>query len=120
MATIELTAGNFADVIAGHEIVLVDFWAGWCGPCRRFGPIFEEASGRHAGVLFGKVDTEAEPELAAAFEIQSIPTLMAVRQQVILFAQAGMLPADALDNLVAQVAALDMDSVRAELARPAP
>jgi thioredoxin 1 len=115
MATVELTAENFADVIGSSEIVLVDFWAEWCGPCRRFGPIFEAASERHADVVFGKVDTEAQQELAGAFQIQSIPTLMAFRDQVILFSQPGALPGDALDGLIAQIEAVDMEDVRAEL-----
>jgi thioredoxin 1 len=115
MATVELTAANFADVIGSSEIVLVDFWAEWCGPCRRFGPTFEAASERHADVVFGKVDTEAQQELAAAFQIQSIPTLMAFRDQVILFSQPGALPGDALDGLIAQIEAVDMEDVRAEL-----
>ena len=115
MATVELTAGNFADVINSSEIVLVDFWAEWCGPCKRFGPIFDAASERHPGVVFAKVDTEAQQELAAAFQIQSIPMLMAFREQVILFAQPGALPGDALDALISQVEAVDMEDVRAEL-----
>ena len=119
MATVELTAENFADVITGNEIVFVDFWAGWCGPCRRFGPVFEKSSTDHPAVVFGKVDTEAQHELAAAFQIQSIPTLMAFRQQVILFAQPGALPSEALESLITQVAAVDMDSVRSELAEQA-
>jgi len=116
MATIELTKDNFADVVAGNGIVLVDFWAEWCGPCRRFGPIFEEASGKHPGIVFAKVDTEAQPELAGAFQIMSIPTLMAFRDQVILYAQPGALPGEMLETLIDQVQAVDMEAVRAELA----
>jgi thioredoxin 1 len=115
MATVELTAENFADVIAEHETVFVDFWAEWCGPCRRFGPIFEEASERHPDAVFGKVDTEAQQELAAAFQIQSIPMLMAFREQVILFSQPGALPGESLEQLITQVAAVDMEAVRADL-----
>jgi thioredoxin 1 len=119
MSTVELTADNFSDVVSANDVVLVDFWASWCGPCQRFGPVFEAAAAKHPGVVFGKVDTEAQPELAAAFEIRSIPTLMALRQQVILFAQSGALPASALDELLSQVVALDMDEVRAQLAAQA-
>jgi thioredoxin 1 len=115
MATVELTAENFADVINKNETVLVDFWASWCGPCRRFGPVFDAASEEHPGVVFAKVDTEAQQELAAAFNIQSIPTLMAFRDQVILFSQPGALPGEALDQLITQLAAVDMEAVRAEL-----
>jgi thioredoxin 1 len=115
MATVELTAENFSDVISRNEIVLVDFWAEWCGPCKRFAPIFEAASSSHPDVVFAKVDTEAEQDLAAAFGIQSIPTLMAFRDQVILFAQAGALPGSALDDLIHQVESVDMEAVRAEL-----
>jgi thioredoxin 1 len=116
MATIELTAENFAEVVATHDIVLVDFWAEWCGPCRRFGPVFEEAARQHPDVVFGKVDTEAQPELAGAFQIMSIPTLMAFRDQVIVYADAGALPGSALEDLIGQVEALDMESVRQEIA----
>ena len=115
MATVELTAENFADVVSAGEIVLVDFWAAWCGPCRAFGPVFESAAERYPDIVFGKVDTEAQQELAGAFGIQSIPTLMAFREQVILFAQPGALPPAALDALIAQIQAVDMEDVRAEL-----
>jgi thioredoxin 1 len=115
MATVELTAENFADVINQNETVLVDFWAEWCGPCQRFGPVFEAAADQHPDVVFGKVDTEAQQELAAAFGIQSIPTLMAFRDQIILYAQPGALPGEALERLIGQVAAVDMEAVRAEI-----
>ena len=115
MATVELTAENFADVVNAGEIVLVDFWAAWCGPCRAFGPVFESAAEQYPDIVFGKVDTEAQQDLAAAFGIQSIPTLMAFREQVILFAQPGALPAAALDALITQIQAVDMEDVRAEL-----
>lgn len=116
MAIVELTVENFAETVSASEIVLVDFWAGWCGPCRRFRPIFEEASERHPELVFGTVDTEAQEELAAAFQVRSIPTLLVVRDQVVLFAQAGAFPRDALESLIEQVQAIDMEAVRAELA----
>ena len=116
MATLNLDQTNFTDTIDGHEIVLIDFWASWCGPCRMFGPIYEEASDRHPGIVFGKVDTEAQPELAAAFQITSIPTLMAFRDQVIVFAQPGALPGSMLEDLIGKIEALDMDDVRRRLA----
>jgi thioredoxin len=112
MATLNLDKTNFSDTVSADGIVLVDFWASWCGPCRMFGPIYEEASDKHPGIVFGKVDTEAEPELAGAFQISSIPTLMAFRDQVLVYAQPGALPASALDELIGKVEALDMDEVR--------
>ena len=122
MATVELTAENFNSTVRGDGLVLVDFWAAWCGPCRMFGPVFEKVSERHPDAVFGKVDTEAEPEVAAAFSIASIPTLMIVRDGIVLYAQPGALPETALEELVTKAAGLDMDEVRAgvEAQRPAP
>lgn len=115
MATIALTKADFEEVVASHDIVLVDFWAAWCGPCRAFAPVFEEASKQHLDVAFAKVDTEAEHELAVSFGIRSIPTLMAFRDQVLLYAQPGALPPAALEELIEKVKALDMDEVRDKL-----
>lgn len=115
MATIELTATNFDDTVAADGMVLVDFWAEWCGPCRAFGPIFERASEKHTDVVFGKVDTEAQQELAARFDISSIPTLMIARDGIILYAQAGALPENALEELIGKARDLDMDDVRAQI-----
>jgi thioredoxin 1 len=115
MSTIAMTAETFPSQIQKDGIVFIDFWASWCGPCRAFGPIFEAASKRHPDITWAKVDTEAEQELAGALEIRSIPTLMVFRDGILLFAQPGLLPAAALDELVTKVRALDMDDVRQKL-----
>ncbi|MFJ9539736.1 thioredoxin [Streptomyces sp. NPDC101225] len=111
MPTVELTKDNFKETVTGSGIVLIDFWAAWCGPCRMFAPVYEKAAERHPDIVFGKVDTEAQPELAAAFQISSIPTLVAVRDRTVLYAQAGALPPQALEELITKIGEVDMDQV---------
>ena len=120
MATVTLDRDNFEGVVTSNDIVLVDFWASWCGPCRAFAPVFEQASEQHPDVVFAKVDTEAEQELAASFRIMSIPTLAAFRDQVLLYAQPGALPAEALAELISKIKDLDMDEVRQMIAENEP
>jgi thioredoxin len=116
MATVELTKDNFEKVVTESPMVIVDFWAPWCGPCRGFAPIYEQAAESHADVVFGKINTDQEQELAGAFNIRSIPTLMVFREKVVLFQQAGALPASALEQVITQAKALDMAKVHQEIA----
>jgi len=117
MATVDLTRENFEQTVNGNPIVIVDFWAPWCGPCRGFAPVFEKASEAHPDVVFGKINSDEQQELAAAFNIRSIPTLMVFREKVILFQQAGALPGQALDQVLTQAKALDMAKVHQEIAQ---
>jgi thioredoxin 1 len=116
MATVALTKETFDQTIRDNETVLIDFWAAWCGPCRSFAPTYESASDKHDDIVFAKVDTEDQQELAQMFGIRSIPTLMVFRDQIILFSQPGALPGNLLEDLIGQVKAIDMDTVRAEIA----
>ena len=116
MATVDLSKDNFEQVITGNDLVIVDFWAPWCAPCRAFAPTFEQASELHADVVFAKVNTEEEQEVAAAFNIRSIPTLMVFRENVILYAEAGSLPAPVLEQVIAQARSVDMAAVHKEIA----
>jgi thioredoxin len=117
MATVELSKENFENTINDNNLVLVDFWAAWCGPCRNFAPVYERASEKHPDVAFGKVNTEEQRELAQTFQIRSIPTLMIFREQIIIFSQAGSLPEQALTEIIEKAKNLDMDLVRAEIAK---
>ncbi len=120
VATKTLTQQNFDETVTGNDVVLVDFWASWCGPCRSFAPTFEASSEQHPDVVHAKVDTEAEQGIAAAANIRSIPTIMAFREGVLVFSQPGALPPAALEDLLTQVKALDMDEVRKQIAEQAP
>ena len=116
MPTQEITKDTFNDTINNNDIVLMDWWATWCGPCRSFAPVYEEAAGRHTDIVFGKIDTEAQPELSAMARITSIPTLMAFREGILIFSQPGALPRASLEDLIGKVRELDMEQVHAALA----
>ena len=119
MATVELTSENFEETVASSDLLLVDFWAAWCGPCVQFSPVFEKVSAQYPAITFGKVDTEAQQALAASFNIMSIPTLMVIREQVVLYSSAGSLPQTSLVDLIEQVLAVDMEVVHREVAQQA-
>ncbi len=115
MATVDITKDTLKETIENNDIVIIDFWAPWCGPCKSFAPIYDAVSEKHEDVVFGKVNTEDEQELAASFQIRSIPTLMIFREQIVIFSQAGMLPESALEEVIAKTKELDMDQVRKEI-----
>ncbi len=117
MATVDLTAENFEEKVSGSAITIIDFWAPWCGPCKAFGPVYEEVSNAHPDVMFAKVNTEEEQQLGAQFNIRSIPTLMVIRDNIVIFSQAGALPKNALEDLIKQVKEVDMDEVREAIAK---
>jgi len=117
MPTVELTTDNFNEVVDKNGIVFLDFWAAWCGPCRNFAPTYEAAAEAHPDIVFGKIDTEAQQELAASFQIRSIPTIAMIRDNIMVFRESGALPASALNQVIEGVRALDMDEVRADIAR---
>jgi len=119
MATVTITGENFEEVVRSNDLVLIDFWAAWCGPCRSFAPTYEKVSAQYPDAVFAKVDTEAEQALAASFNIMSIPTLMIIRDQVVIFSQAGALPESALVDLVQKAAALDMEEIHRQIAQEA-
>ena len=117
VATIDLTKDNFEEVVTGNDMVIIDFWAPWCGPCRGFAPVFEAASEKYPDIVFAKINSDEEQELAGHFGIRSIPTLMIFREKVILYSEAGALPASGLDSVISQASALDMAKVHAEIAQ---